>query len=231
MSGSRKPKTENRKLNFRFFNMPEPSLTPEEKLLRIIESSPGKVPVKPVYSPRKQQDFKLSLKTVQARYEEKFKKLLSLRTINIFLVILGGAITLFVVVDFLAGLPRVTNVMRLESSAKNQGIGEMKAEHLKPLEYYLQEITGGNIFGLPLLQAAASEPKPEPLPQELMKLVANLNLVGIIWSKPPQAIIEDKTDGRTYLVNRGSKVKIARVKEILKDKVVLSYDKQEIELK
>ncbi|MFH1691524.1 MAG: hypothetical protein ABIC68_03000 [Candidatus Omnitrophota bacterium] len=210
--------------------MPEPSLTPEEKLLRIIESSPGKIPTAARVA-RKRADIKFTFKDLKNRYTEKFSKFLNIKSVNILLVFLSAGFSLFVIIDFLAGLPRMTNVMRLESDAKKQGIGDVKVEHLQPLAYYLQEITGGNIFDLPVPQAVSQEPEPEPLPQELTSLAENLSLVGIIWSKPPQAIIEDKTDGKTYLVNRGSKVKIARVKEILKDKVVLSYDKQEIELK
>ncbi len=180
---------------------------------------------------RPKADFKFAFKDIQNQYGEKFKKFLNLRALNIVLLILSAGFTLYVILDFLAGLPRMTNIMRLESNAKSQGIGDIKVAHLMPVAYYLQEITAGNIFNLPAPKAVGSEPQQEALPQELTNLVANLNLVGIIWSKPPQAIIEDKVDGKTYLVNRGSKVKIARVKEILKDKVILSYDKQEVELK
>lgn len=210
--------------------MPEPSLTPEEKLLRIIESSPGKIPAA-ARAARKHADFKFTFKDLKNQYAEKFNKFLNIKAVNILLVFLSAGFSLFVIVDFLAGLPSMTNVMRLESIAKSQAIGDIKVEHLKPMAYYLQEITAGNIFDLPVPQAGSQEPESEPLPQELTKLAEDLSLVGIIWSKPPQAIIEDKSDGKTYLVNRGSKVKIARVKEILKDKVVLSYDKQEIELR
>ncbi len=85
VSGSRKPKTKDRKPFFRFFNMPEPSLTPEEKLLRIIESGPGKIP-SAVPVARKVESVKFSLKTAHIRYGEKLKQLFNLRAVNIFLV-------------------------------------------------------------------------------------------------------------------------------------------------
>ena len=65
---------------------------------------------------------------------------------------------------------------------------------------------------------------------ELKKFSDGLKVVGIIWSDAPQAIIEDSQDAKTYLLNRGSKIKGARVKDILKDRVILSYDGQQVEL-
>lgn len=210
--------------------MPEPSLTPEEKLLRIIESGPGKThKAGRVSHPR--TSVKFTIQDLKNQYLGKLKKFFNLKAFNITLIFLGAGFSLFVIVDFLAGLPRMSDIMRLETDAKTQGIGDIKVEHLKSAAYYLQEITAANIFNLPRSQPVSNEAQPEPLPQELTNLVENLNLVGIIWSKVPQAIIEDRSSGKTFLVNRGSKVKIARVKEILKDKVILSYDNQEVELK
>lgn len=209
--------------------MEQPQLTPEEKLLRIIESPPQSV--HRMRSGRGLADFKFSFKILKAEYAKKFQAFLNLKSANVFLTVLAVITTVFLVFDFWAGLPRTSAFVHLEELAKRQGIGDLSIEHLDPLSIYVQEITQRNIFALPppvKKQASEETPASDLIVKSLKE---NLRLVGIIWSEAPQAIIEDAKEARTYLLNRGGKVKDARIKEILKDRVILSYDNQEIELK
>lgn len=208
--------------------MPEQPLTPEEKLLRIIES-PAQA-IRRIGPRRRINDFKFSFKLFASKYGPKVKELLNLKTMNVILVFSSVVATVFLGLDFWIGMPRLTNLARLELVAKNQDIGEMSIGRLDPLTVYLQVITHRNIFALaqPAKETAPVSPQTS---EELKSLVDTLKLVGIIWSQAPQAIIEDTKEGRTYLLNRGGKLKNARVKEILKDRVILSYDDQEIELR
>ena len=50
-----------------------------------------------------------------------------------------------------------------------------------------------------------------------------LRLVGVDWGEQPVALIEDTRTGKTYFVRRNDSVKDARVKQILRNKVVLGY--------
>jgi type II secretory pathway component PulC len=210
--------------------VPEVPLTPEEKLLRIIES-----PKDAVHSLRPQRrlqapDVKLLLKDLKAKYGDKLKSLLTLKSANTILIGAGGLTTLFLVIDFCVGMPRLQMIMRLEDVAKKTDVGNLVIEKLDPLAIYMQEITQRNVFALP----EAPPPlvvKKEEAKSELTNIVADFKVVGIIWSEAPQAILEESKTGKTYLVNRGGKLKEARVKDILKDRVVLSYDNQEIEIR
>lgn len=208
--------------------MPEAPLTPEEKLLRIIESPPQNV--RPLRPARSILDFKFSLKLLKTKYTEKLKSLASLKTANMVLLVLSVAVTLFLGIDFWMGLPRASAWTHLEAMAKKQGVGDLRIENLEPISIYLQEITQRNIFALltPARQDVLQNPVSDLIIGDLKE---NLRVVGIIWSDAPQVMIEDVKDARTYLLNRGGKIKEARVKEILKDRVILSYDNQEIELK
>jgi type II secretory pathway component PulC len=71
-------------------------------------------------------------------------------------------------------------------------------------------------------------PKPNPIIEDI---ITAYRVVGIIWSESPQAILEDTKTNSTTLVNRGALLKGARIKDILKDRVILSYDNKDIELR
>ncbi|HAJ56326.1 MAG TPA: hypothetical protein DCL35_00990 [Candidatus Omnitrophica bacterium] len=211
--------------------MPDGNLTPEEKLLRIIESPPGRTgPMRPQ---RRSQDLQITWKLLRAKYGDKVKVLLNAKAVNALLVFLGTLATLFLVIDFWLGIPRASSVERIEALAKAQAVWDLTIERLDPLAVYMQEITQRNIFSL------APEPTSEqPAPvrpavsqERALKITENLKVVGIIWSEVPQVIIENISEQRTHLLSRGGLIMGARVKEILKDRVILSYDSQEIELR
>lgn len=209
--------------------MPDGNLTPEEKLLRIIESPPGKAgPMRP----QRRQDFQLTWKLLKAKYGAKVKEFVSPRAANALLVFFGALATLFLVIDFWLGIPRAASVDKIEALAKAQAAWDLSIESLDPLAVYLQEITQRNIFSLadaPSEKAAPTILQESPVKQP--KIAESLKVVGIIWSEVPQVIIEDTKEQKTHLLSRGGTILGARVKEILKDGVILSYDSQEIELK
>jgi len=219
--------------------MPDSNLTPEENLLRIIET-PGGKPARGgrgMGRGRGGTDIKLQWRALKQRLLSKAQKLLTLRTVNTILLSAGGLVTLFLVVDFWIGLPKSDFIDKLEEEARATDFGELSIGTLSPLSVYVQEIKGRNMFAL---SAPVPKGPPEPTAEEtknlaiqsaLQDLITNYKVVGIIWSETPQAIIEDVSAGHTFMVNRGSMVKVARVKDILKDRVILSYDDKDIELR
>ncbi len=220
--------------------MPEPNLTPEENLLRIIES-PGQAPRggRGMGRPRRGIDPQMQLRLLKKAILDRAQKIFTLRTANISLIVAGGVATLFLVVDFWVGLPKSDFLDNLEAEARAADLGDLSIGQISPLPVYLQEIKGRNIFAL--TAPAPKGPQPDTLTPEQIRtqavqeaiqdIITNYKVVGIIWSETPQAIIEDVAAGHTFMVNRGSMVKVARVKDILKDRVILSYDDKEIELR
>ena len=65
----------------------------------------------------------------------------------------------------------------------------------------------------------------------ILDATETLKLVGISWSNDPDAIIEDTKDTKTFFVKTGQKIGEVKVQAIFKDKVVLSYQGEETELK
>jgi type II secretory pathway component PulC len=211
--------------------MADQGMTPEEKLLRIIES-PGEAPRN---LPRARMDIHASglfLKTWLAHSRGRFKKTITLKAVNQAIVALCVLTSLYLIFDFWMGMPNSSMIQRLEKAAKKANVGNISIEALNPLSLYLNEATQHNIFSL-AEPAAPEVPVPaQPAVSETLKnMVQTFRVVGIIWSDVPQVIIEDSKEGRTYSLNRGSMLKDVRVKEILRDRVILSYDNQEIELR
>ncbi len=59
-----------------------------------------------------------------------------------------------------------------------------------------------------------------------------LTLVGISWSSNPDAIVEDKENQKTYFLKRGTTFGDGmKVASIFKDRVVVSYNDEEFEIK
>ncbi|MGE5279546.1 MAG: hypothetical protein ACM3L6_02225 [Deltaproteobacteria bacterium] len=220
--------------------MPEPNLTPEENLLRIIES-PGQAPRggRGMGRPGAAFDLRGRGRALRKTFLGKAEKLLTLRAANILLATAGGVATLFLVVDFWVGLPRPDFIEGLEAQARATDLGDLSVGQIDPLSVYLQDIKGRNMFALTAAapksdQGQATTPeelKNQAIQAAIQDIITNYKVVGIIWSEAPQAVIEDVKGGDTFMVNRGSMVKVARVKDILKDRVILSYDGMDVELR
>lgn len=119
--------------------------------------------------------------------------------------------------------------MKLASPSDSSGAA---AEDLllKSSAYYLERVRSRDIFkmGPP---ASAVVQQEEDSSGKLAEMAKDLRLVGISWSDDPDAMIEDVGKLKTYFVKRGQAIGELKVRAIFKDKVVLSYGSQEIDLK
>ncbi len=129
----------------------------------------------------------------------------------------------------------------LSTSPGNQGEGDLKLASIGPLPDYLNEVAKRNIFA-PMPAAALKPqklglksttllkpPPPNPL-QILQEKVKTLKLVGISWGKDPVAMIEDKTNQQTSFLKVGDSINGVKVKAILIDRAILSHGDAEYDL-
>ena len=77
-------------------------------------------------------------------------------------------------------------------------------------------------------KSAVETVSSEPLLEQVQ--IANLTLTGVVLGDDSQAIIFDKNTEKTYYVSEGEAIGDISVKNILDDKVVLSYKGSELEL-
>jgi len=102
-----------------------------------------------------------------------------------------------------------------------------EAEAVKPYSYYGETIEKRDIFRPSFSGNTKGTANAVVSAKEMAK---DLNLVGIVAGKNPHAIIEDKKDGKTLLVNKGDTVGDLRVEEIQEDRVILSYQGEQMDL-
>ena len=104
----------------------------------------------------------------------------------------------------------------------------------KAASYYLEKVRERNLFkmGLPKAKVEDKPVEEARLPSSrIMEATKDLRLVGISWSDDPDAMIENAKAMRTFFVKRGEMIGEIKVEAIFKDKVVLSYGGEEVELK
>jgi hypothetical protein len=122
-------------------------------------------------------------------------------------------------------------VFDLRSRAGVGTVSTRDAPALKSsVSVYLEKIRQRDIFSLGERTASFVAESRGPS-SRIISATENLKLVGISWSNDPDAMIEDKKALRTFFVKRGQMIGYVKVQAIFKDKVILSYGGEEIELK
>ncbi len=233
------------------------SMTPEEQLLRLIESGGKGEPGK-----KESKGFAfLNLKTwtglfsgsgVKAKQPSRVRLVsglvpreLSLKLVNRLLIVL--------LVFVLAGIAYNMNKVRAtvenlsgQVAVSRPSAGAQQAlASLNPLADYLKEFEKRDLFR-PVIppkpkekeaktpeskkkQPAKKPPQPTSI-QILEKKVKTLKLVGISWGKNPVAMIEDTTSRETSFLKTGQFINEIQVKVIMKDRAVLSLGDAEYDL-
>lgn len=146
-----------------------------------------------------------------------------------FIVIVAGIYFAYAAIQMGTNLKRASNLI-LEPD-KNVSPGKSVFLELRNLSYYLEKIAGRNIFSV--YQVPTQQPKRViEAPAEEENRSKDFSLVGISWSANPEAMIEDVKNKRTHFVKRGQVLDgSVRIVTILKDKVILSDNDTEFELK
>lgn len=224
--------------------MVDQNLSPEEKLLKLIESG-EKGPRRFVFwdvrtwaalfFPLKQKAKRL------ARF--RFPRGLAPRELHFNLINRGLMVLLIFLVAAIAfNMNRVQPSLKALFSqvvASRPLAGEEQAlASLRPLADYVREVEKRDLFHpVPPPKPKEPEPKagtvkpPGPTPLEILREKATaLKLVGISWGETPIAMIEDTIKRETSFFKAGQFINEIQLKAILKDRAVLSYGDAEYDL-
>lgn len=98
----------------------------------------------------------------------------------------------------------------------------------RAVSYYLDKIAERDIFKIGPKRPSSAKGGPS---ERAIESTKHLKLVGIAWSDNPDAMIEDTKAMRTLFLKRGQMIGDIKVEAIFKDKVVLNYAGEDIELK
>jgi hypothetical protein len=141
-------------------------------------------------------------------------------------------LSVYLITNFSFGMNSLKKTPNLKSGiadASKQAVTFGSSSPLKEASYYLEKVKQRDIFKM---GAKKQEEKVAQADTSRVKeLTKDLRLVGISWSNDPDAMIEDTKATRTFFVKGGQMIGDVLVKQILRDKVVLSYETEETELR
>lgn len=214
--------------------MAKKKLTPEEQLLDLIEKgeavpSQGVKRKKTAFLRRLWLSFKAGISGVAKRLKDGLKEP-NLKVLNrIFLIVCLGLIA-YSVTDFIFKRPDINKVYRnaqlIVRKIKKSKVASLVEQH--PFLHYFEMVRRRNIFSPVVLKE--EEKKAEIKKVSLDSLTKDLNLVGISWGKNPIAMIEDSKVEKTYFLKKGEMINEFKIDDVLKDRVILSFKGETIQL-
>jgi len=209
-------------------------ITPEEKLLKLIENPAADKAAKPLakksfrlpVNPPNLFKFKFARQCAVALADKLKFYLVNLKIINRGAAVISGVMTVFLIFDFIKSAPDLSRIYSPDFAAAPKTAQAQESKMLK-LQDYLGEFAKRDIFHfIPVTKVEKAQEGKDLL----ASVTAHLKLVGIIWSQNPQAMIEDKKENKTLLVNEGDSIGDIEIKQILRNKVILGFQNNEIEL-
>ncbi len=221
----------------------EKSASPEKQLLELIEKPAAKSSIQATAI--KYQGLSLfSLGALKGRlsfFKNRFKGLLKpsgIQQLDIKAVNLALRFFVFILVLYFVfhlSLSLMNMRKELEFKIELDKAGEIRtsqiASFLKSASYYLEKARGRDIFRMgvkPVLTGGASKGPSS----RIIEATQHFKLVGISWSDDPDVMIEDTKNQRTLFLKKGNMVDSAvKLEAVFKDKVILSYAGEEVELK
>ncbi len=152
----------------------------------------------------------------------------NLKALNKIFFILSVVLLGYSVAGFVFGRPDIKEVYEKSRLMEWKQSGQEAISDVRPFLHYLEVVRRRNIFSPIVLKEAE---KPEAKKKRLQEMVKDLSLVGISWDKEPVAMIEDKKAKKTYFLKKGQKINKFKIEDILKDRVILRFGGEKIELK
>ena len=220
-------------------------LTPEKQLLKLIEEPAVKSSLQA--AALKHQGLSLFSQTAWlgrlAFFNQGFgswlgnlrQRGIDIKAVNNLLAFAVGALTLCFLGSFFISLMNFRKIpnVELKAEALKQPVNLQESDALKKktAAYYLEKLASRDIFKMGPKEKPQGALAVKASPAALLEATENFKLVGISWSDDPDAMIEDTKFLKTFFVKRGQMVGEFKVQAIFKDKVILSYGQEEIELK
>jgi hypothetical protein len=213
--------------------MAEEKITPEEKLLKIIENpAVEKIKLKPADSKSAAASappFATFLRGIIDASSKEMLKHASLQTANKALAVICACLTISAFYNYLAFNKQLKR--KYEKITSDVSVYKPAGQKNTMSEANLEDLIAGyrlrNIFSF-IIPGYISSPAAQ---KNVSHLASNLKLVGVIWSDNPQAMVEDTQGGKTYLVSPGDYIGQMKVNKITRNSVIVGKDKEEWELR
>ena len=208
--------------------MAKDNLTPEEKLLKIIEN-PNVEKRSPSVIGRMKAAGAAPLKDWLGIFhiDRDILKRFNLKLVNVVIAVVCLVITIVWIFNFaINGLGMSRRFDQIIAGPAAVEREEQKSQKTDvSIEEALTQVKRRNMFTLmPSKEEAQAS-------VDIGLTLGNLKLVGILWSDNPQAMIENSKEQKTYFVSRGDKIGDIEVRDIMRDKVKIGKGAEEWELR
>jgi len=208
--------------------MPGENITPEEKLLKLIENPSDKQTISSLGKVYK-SSFRVKNWMKAVKDFKTIKGALSSLEFKIVIRLLLGVsflLSAFLIFDFFQGQKNSKrNLERILSTSSHSKVKKTLVS-LLGRDKYIKEVQRRNIFS-----SMEKAPVGKSISIDIVSKVKDLKLVGILWSDNPQAMIEDTKEAKTYLLNIGDEINQMKIKKIFRDKVIIEAEDKEWELR
>ncbi|MEI6631782.1 MAG: hypothetical protein WCL25_04110 [bacterium] len=213
--------------------------TPEKQLLNLIEEPRGRSSLQAAAIKRHGLSiFSLgALKGRFAFFKDRFQKdvkegkayQLDVKALNSILRLVVLVLAVYFSISLTLAVMNSKKILEIElkGSSDKQGSASQTSSFLKAASYYLEKARERDIFRMGMKKT----PEAKGPSQKILDVTQGLRLVGISWSEDPDVMIEDTKVNRTYFLKKGQTVENIKLEAVFKDKVILSYAGEEIELK
>ncbi|MEI8011227.1 MAG: hypothetical protein WCI27_01915 [Candidatus Omnitrophota bacterium] len=193
--------------------------TAEEKLLKIIEASRKAKDVPAPVAPPKKSTSRIPV---------------SLRQINIVLLLIVVAGFIFMIKEVVDGRSRLSEDMRIAVDLPAIQNKEPAAEpRMKEVSWYLNKVSSRNVFQ-PFEKRVVGEQAVPSDRAALQAKIAKYKFVGVAWLDVPESatvMLENIATKETCFLREGDKIEGIVVKTIYTDRAVFSYANEEITIK
>jgi hypothetical protein len=216
--------------------------TPEKQLLNLIEEPRGRSSLQAAAIKRHGLSiFSLgALKGRFAFFKDRLQKdikegkvyRLDVKALNSILRLVVLVLAVYFSISLFLAMMNSKRILQVElkGSSDKQASDSKNSSFLKAASYYLEKARERDIFRMGMKRTADSALTKGPS-QKILDATQGLRLVGISWSEDPDVMIEDTKINRTYFLKKGQTVADIKLEAVFKDKVILSYAGEEIELK
>jgi hypothetical protein len=214
--------------------------TPEEELLSLIEGDESSNAFDTHLRRRKKSSF-LSIFNFKKHwflltvfFEGFFAKIKkgfrepNVKVVNKFLIFLAVLLIGYLIFDFIIQQPDIDKVKKDLDLLGQEVFFQEEDSKARPFLYYLEMVQRRNVFAP--IGLGKDREEIQKAKETLTKMSNDLKLVGISWGQEPQAMIEDSQSQKVYFLKTGDNIGKFKVKEILENKVILSYQGETVEL-
>ncbi|MDD5731192.1 MAG: hypothetical protein PHN57_08735 [Candidatus Omnitrophica bacterium] len=137
-------------------------------------------------------------------------------------------LTLYFILNVSNSVKKISKVeFKIKNAAAEAQILKFTSR-LKDVHYYSDKVKLRDIFKM---GAKVKDTVADVISSKAAEATKDLRLVGISWSEDPDAMVEDTKQQRTFFIKKGQMIGDVKVEDILKDRVVLRYGQELVELR